>query len=106
MFKCKYCKDTGMVPLLNFSKPCLDCPKDVPPPDAEGIWCKCNKCGSEVKIMPGTWGYESLMWTRKKILRWQNDITVDVAFVAKFTKPAIMGKFLVYPYNDMNEKDG
>ena len=24
--------------------------------------------------------------------------------MAKFTKPAIMGKFLVYPYNDMNEK--
>jgi len=63
MFKCRYCQDTGMVTLFNFSKPCLDCPKDVPPPDAEGI------CGSEVKIMPGTWGYESLMWTRKKILR-------------------------------------
>jgi len=26
--KCRYCKDTGMVTLLNFSKPCLDCKKN------------------------------------------------------------------------------
>jgi hypothetical protein len=61
MFKCKSCKDTGMVTLLSFSKPCLDCPSPFSPslPDKE-IWAECNSCGEKVRVPPETWGYELL----------------------------------------------
>lgn len=67
MFKCKECKDTGVIVLFSSSKPCLDCP----PPEFDEtiditeyekrIRAECPDCGLIVDVLPGTFGYDSLM---------------------------------------------
>lgn len=74
MFKCESCKDTGMVTLFSFSKPCLDCPPPEYPEydelveiiesNREEILAKCNDCGWVVSVLPGTFGYDDLIDNR------------------------------------------
>lgn len=70
-YRCKYCKDTGMVTLFSFSKPCLDCPPSFEFPEfdevvdiieyGKRIPAECTDCGWIVEVLPGTFGYDSLM---------------------------------------------